>query len=321
MPLHKETAGQRRHRSRGDAVVGDARAQAAARPGEAHVADYRRDLVQRFFEQMLNERFDELTRRPDAKFLGAGIYGGNAEPGRRDGVARRERAGRQDRRRARGRRDRSQARARVRLRRRRAGSRASKWMAAFYERAYTERDKTESGSFAQEYLNHFLEGEPSPGIEYEYTLVQQLLPGITAAEVSAAAQDAAGGRQPRGARRRRRRRPASRCRPRTSCARRWRSAESAAVTPWNDTTSTRELIENKPEPAAVTSTRTVRRSRRDHRQVRQRRRGVAEADRLQERPGRLHAAGEGGHVAGAAGRLPRSVAGDRLRRASRARPG
>ena len=58
-------------------------------------------------------------------------------------------------------------------------------MAAFYERAYTERDKTESGSFAQEYLNHFLEGEPSPGIEYEYKLVQQLLPGITAAEVTA----------------------------------------------------------------------------------------------------------------------------------------
>src|SRR6185369_5957759 len=63
--------------------------------------------------------------------------------------------------------------------------RAKKWMAAFYERAYTERDKTESGSFAQEYLNHFLEGEPSPGIEFEYRLVQQLLPGISAAEVTA----------------------------------------------------------------------------------------------------------------------------------------
>ena len=38
-------------------------------------------------------------------------------------------------------------------------------MAAFYERAYNERDKTESGSFAQEYLSHFLTDEPSPGIE------------------------------------------------------------------------------------------------------------------------------------------------------------
>ena len=78
--------------------------------------------------------------------------------------------------------------------------RARKWMAAFYERAYTERDKTESGSFAQEYLNHFLEGEPSPGIDYEYALVQQLLPGINADGGIDGREYAAGGRQPRGAR-------------------------------------------------------------------------------------------------------------------------
>ena len=43
--------------------------------------------------------------------------------------------------------------------------RARKWMLASYERAYTERDKSESGLYAQEYINHFLEGEPSPGID------------------------------------------------------------------------------------------------------------------------------------------------------------
>ena len=59
-------------------------------------------------------------------------------------------------------------------------------MAAFYERAYTERDKTESGSFAQEYLNHFLEGRADARASTTSTqLVQQLLPGITAAEVTA----------------------------------------------------------------------------------------------------------------------------------------
>ena len=52
------------------------------------------------------------------------------------------------------------------------------------ERAYNERDKTESGSYAQEYLNYFLEEEPSPGIAYEYRLVQQLLPTVTTDEVS-----------------------------------------------------------------------------------------------------------------------------------------
>ena len=41
--------------------------------------------------------------------------------------------------------------------------RAKKWMAAFYERAYNERDKTESGSFAQEYLNYFLDERAEPG--------------------------------------------------------------------------------------------------------------------------------------------------------------
>ena len=32
---------------------------------------------------------------------------------------------------------------------------------------------------------------------------------------------------------------------------------SVAVTPWNDTSSTRELIERKPDPAAIVSTRKV----------------------------------------------------------------
>src|SRR5204862_4865267 len=62
--------------------------------------------------------------------------------------------------------------------------RAKARMSGFMERAYNERDKTESGSYAQEYLNFFLEEEPSPGIAYEYRLVQQLLPAITTAEVS-----------------------------------------------------------------------------------------------------------------------------------------
>ena len=40
--------------------------------------------------------------------------------------------------------------------------RAKQWMAAFYERAYNERDKTESGSFAQEYVSYFLERRAEP---------------------------------------------------------------------------------------------------------------------------------------------------------------
>ena len=62
--------------------------------------------------------------------------------------------------------------------------RAKKWILASYERAFNERDKTESSSYAQEYLDNFLDQEPSPGIAYEYRLLQQVLPGIAATEVS-----------------------------------------------------------------------------------------------------------------------------------------
>ena len=52
------------------------------------------------------------------------------------------------------------------------------------ERAYQERDKTQSRVFASEYIRHFLEGEPIPGIEYELELYRRFLPGITLEEVN-----------------------------------------------------------------------------------------------------------------------------------------
>jgi zinc protease len=225
------------------------------RGADDKVGDYRRQLVERFFEQMLNDRLDEISRRPDAKFLGAGIgdgglskdvetvsLGANVQDGKiAEGLAS------------------------VALEAKRAREfgfsaseidRAKKWMAAYYERAYTERDKTESGSFAQEYLNHFLEGEPSPGIEFEYKLVQKLLPGITAAEVTAIGKGLLGGdsrvilaTSPL--------KPDIKVPTEAELKATVAAVDSTAVTPWNDTTSTRELIEHKPEPAAITTTRKV----------------------------------------------------------------
>jgi zinc protease len=65
-------------------------------------------------------------------------------------------------------------------------SRAKANLARGYERAYAEREKTESGSHVGEYVNNYLTGEVIPGIEYEYSLVQQLVPGITLTDVNAA---------------------------------------------------------------------------------------------------------------------------------------
>lgn len=53
------------------------------------------------------------------------------------------------------------------------------------ERAYNERDKTESASLADEYLRNFLNDEPIPGIENEFNYYKQFLESITLEEVNA----------------------------------------------------------------------------------------------------------------------------------------
>ncbi len=48
-----------------------------------------------------------------------------------------------------------------------------------YEQAYNEREKTESRNYADEYVRNFLEGEPIPGIAYEYRFAEKYLPTVT----------------------------------------------------------------------------------------------------------------------------------------------
>jgi zinc protease len=219
------------------------------------VSDYRRGLVQRLIEYMIGQRFAELARKPDAKFLGAGA-GGDSLSRTVDAFS--FSASVQDGRIA----DGLSALAIEARRVNQFGfgdaelARARAWMAGFMERAYNERDKTESGSYAQEYLNFFLEEEPSPGIAYEYRLVQQLLPTVTTAEVStfvktllgddsrvllATSPQKAGVSVP----------------SESDLQATLLSADQVAVTPWTETTVTRELVENKPAPAAITSRREV----------------------------------------------------------------
>src|SRR5437867_3315141 len=47
------------------------------REGESHVGDYRRQLMERFVDHMIDDRFEELARKPDATFLGAGASNGD----------------------------------------------------------------------------------------------------------------------------------------------------------------------------------------------------------------------------------------------------
>ena len=190
-------ARQRRRRPGGDAVERLDRAQAAAREAISASPTTGAIWSSGSFDHMMNERFGELARKPDAKFLGAGVGGGALSRDVSHLLDERARSRTASSRTA------SACSPIEALRVREFGfsaselDRAKQWMAAFYERAYNERDKTESGSFAQEYVNYFLEDEPSPGIEYEYRLVQQLLPAITDADVVDDGAVAARRRQPR----------------------------------------------------------------------------------------------------------------------------
>jgi zinc protease len=226
------------------------------REDNSRVGDYRRGLIDTLLTRMLNERFDELARKPDAKFITAASGNDSLSPTvstfglsarvKDGGIA----AG--------------LTALEVEARRVREYGftapeldRAKRWLTAFYERAYNERNKNESGSFAQEYLNYFLRGEPSPGIEYEYRLVEQALRGITLEDVAALARDRLSGDAvvilavtprkddvpvPRGQD------------LETAVA----AAGANAITPWAEETTARPLLDPIPAPAAITSRRELR---------------------------------------------------------------
>jgi zinc protease len=226
-----------------------------AKQSESRVADYRRSLVERIVERMLGDRFGELARKPDAKFLGASasdqpisrtvdafVLAASVPDGKID--------------------DGVEALAVETRRARDLGfgaseiDRARKSVAALYEQIYAEREKSESGSFAQELLNLFLEDEPAPGIEYEYRLVKQILPSITSDEIAAMARTlmADDGRvilavapQKDGLQ------PPTEAGLRAALG----SADAATVTAWSDTSTTRALVETKPRPATITSRREI----------------------------------------------------------------
>ncbi len=58
-----------------------------------------------------------------------------------------------------------------------------------YRKSAKELNKTQSNSFAQEYTNHFLEGEVIPGIRQEDAYAREFVPEITLAEVNAVVKD------------------------------------------------------------------------------------------------------------------------------------
>lgn len=52
------------------------------------------------------------------------------------------------------------------------------------ESAYNERDKGKNEDYVNEYVRHFLDNEPIPGIENEYTIINQIAPAIPVAALN-----------------------------------------------------------------------------------------------------------------------------------------
>lgn len=150
----------------------------------ATIADYREDLIEQMYTSMLNQRLQELTQKENPPFIFAAsnfqtfargykafnVFAGTGTGDVSKGL---------------------NAVAEEIERVKRFGftaaelDRAKKNTVTNYEKAYNNRDKTESENYVQEYINHFLEQEPSPGIEKEFEYVKSLLPGITIEEVNA----------------------------------------------------------------------------------------------------------------------------------------
>ena len=148
---------------------------------------YREKLVDNLFSGMLGQRMQELSQLADPPFIGgasavgkltpryksynayAALGKGGATPAINALVEENERA-------------RSFGFSAAEL------DRAKKNMMRNYERAYAERDKTDSSNYVDEYMRNFIEKESIPGIENEFAYVKELVPGITLAELNAYAR-------------------------------------------------------------------------------------------------------------------------------------
>ena len=215
------------------------------------VRDYRRSLVEALFNQMLNERFQEIARQADPPFLYA--YGGGGSfvrtknaftlgAGVKDGGV------------ARG----LQAIITEASRVLKYGftqtelDRTKSDLLRGIETAYNERTKTESGRLADELIRHFLSDEPVPGISYEYDLYKRFLPEITLSEVNALAPEWIE-RQNRVVTISAPEKSAATIPDTTALARILNDVDHAEVAPYQDVVTSEPLLKTVPTPGSVVS--------------------------------------------------------------------
>jgi zinc protease len=219
------------------------------------VRGYRKSLVESLVSQMLNLRLRDIARRPNAPFLAASA--GTSNIGRTlelfeieatvpegqitEGLGAIIQEAR---------------RMQVHGFSEDELNRAKAALLAAYERAYRERTTSESASYANEYVRHFLEQEPIPGIEMEYKIAATYLPTVTMEEVAGLAKELItdDNRVVLGVAPEKKETPPPReDMLRTVIAR----ASTAPVDPWKEATAGRALVEKDPVAGKVTGRRSV----------------------------------------------------------------
>jgi zinc protease len=154
----------------------------------ATIGGYREDLVASLFTAMLNERLQELTQLAAPPFISAGsavgkltaryeAYSASATLGKGGaGPA-------------------IDALVQENARASKFGfsaaelERVKKNVLHDFERAYKEREKTDSANLVGEYIRNFLQKESIPGLENEVAYARELIPGITLEEINRYARE------------------------------------------------------------------------------------------------------------------------------------
>jgi zinc protease len=152
------------------------------------VGAYRQQQVERLYANMLNARLSEISLKPDPPFLKAaterGIFVRTKEAASLMALVKEDQV-------ARG----LSSLVTESTRAAKYGFSAAELdrerleVLRGYEGAYAERDKEESADLAAEFIRAYTTKEPTPGMTYEYGLVQRFLPEITVAEVNKVARD------------------------------------------------------------------------------------------------------------------------------------
>ena len=219
------------------------------------VRGYRKTLAENLVSQMLNLRLRDIARRPNAPFIGANA--GGTSIGRSLDLFELEAVVPEGKI--------TEGLGALMLEARRVQehgftidelNRAKAGVLAAYERAYKERDTSESASYANEYVRHFLQKEPIPGMEFEYRIASTYIPTITAAEVTALAKEliTTENRVVLGVAPDKKDTPPPSVETMRAAIDR---AASAPVEAYSDPTTNRALVEKPPVPGKVTAKRAV----------------------------------------------------------------